>query len=80
LEGFKYSDYPKLELVRKANSRRAVCDPAHLCGIVTDMTREELQGQMVESAWISDMLLFDFEDISNIADWIYSRWKEQNNV
>ena len=77
LEGFKYSEYPKLELIRKENSCRPVCDPVSLCGIVTDMTREELQEQRKQAAWISGMLLFDFEDIAKITDWIYKRWKEQ---
>ena len=77
LEGFKHSKYPKLELIRKENSCRPVCDPDSLCGIVTDMTREELQEQRKEAAWLSDIVLFDFEDIAKITDWIYKRWKEQ---
>lgn len=36
LEGFKYSDYPKFEIVRKDNSRESVCDPGTLIGLVTD--------------------------------------------
>ena len=27
LEGFKYSEYPKIEVIRKGNSAKAVCDP-----------------------------------------------------
>ena len=36
LEGFKYSAYPKFEIVRKGNSRESVCDPETLLGLVTD--------------------------------------------
>ncbi len=37
LEGFKYSDYPKFELVRKGNSEELVCDPKTLLAVVTDL-------------------------------------------
>ena len=36
LEGFKYSDYPKFEIVREGNSQNCVCDPKTLLGLVTD--------------------------------------------
>ena len=36
LEGFKYSDYPKFEIVRKGNSGNYVCDPKTLLGLVTN--------------------------------------------
>lgn len=36
LEGFKYSDYPKFEIVRKGNSAKYVCDPKTLLALVTD--------------------------------------------
>lgn len=36
LEGFKFSNYPKFEIVRKGNSKESVCDPATLLGLVTD--------------------------------------------
>ncbi len=37
LEGLKGSHWPKLELVRKGNSTRSVCDAATLLGLVTDL-------------------------------------------
>lgn len=37
LEGFKYSRWPKLELVRRGNSAEPVCDPATLLALVTDL-------------------------------------------
>ena len=36
LEGFKWTDYPKLEIVRRGVSDRPVCDPATLLALVTD--------------------------------------------
>ena len=36
LEGFKWTDFPKVEIVRAANSREPVCDPASLLALVTD--------------------------------------------
>ena len=37
LEGFKYSDYPKVELIRKGNSSRGVCGGEHLLAVITDL-------------------------------------------
>lgn len=37
LEGFKYSAWPKLELVRAGNSEASVCDPDTLLALVTDL-------------------------------------------
>lgn len=36
LEGFKYSAYPKFEIVRKENSSESVCDAKTLLGLITD--------------------------------------------
>lgn len=36
LEGFKYSTYPKIELVRHGISEKPVCDPATLLALATD--------------------------------------------
>lgn len=36
LEGFKWTDYPKLEIVRRGVSEAPVCDPATLLALVTD--------------------------------------------
>lgn len=36
LEGFKYSGYPKFEVVREGNSDKSVCDKGTLLGLVTD--------------------------------------------
>lgn len=36
LEGFKYSGYPKFEIVRKGNSSESVCRSETLLGLITD--------------------------------------------
>ena len=36
LEGFKYSKYPKFEIVRSGNSQESVCDKNTLLALVTD--------------------------------------------
>lgn len=37
LEGFKYSRYPKVEVVRRGNSTQSVCEREGLLAIVTDL-------------------------------------------
>lgn len=51
LEGFKYSKYPKFEIVRKGNSEEMVCDPATLLALVTDT---ELSSAGVPTLGLSD--------------------------
>lgn len=43
LEGFKYSSYPKVEIVRRGNSRRCVCSGESLKAVVSDMAMEEME-------------------------------------
>ena len=38
LEGFKGSNWPKVEVVRSGNSEGAVCDPNALLALVTDLS------------------------------------------
>lgn len=40
LEGFKYTAWPKLEMVRRGNSEAPVSDPATLLALVTDLPLE----------------------------------------
>ena len=37
LEGFKYSDYPKIEIVRKGNSTECVCKEETILAVATDI-------------------------------------------
>lgn len=72
LEGFKYSGYPKIEIVRKGNSGESVCGPAYLWGMVSDYTREELKIG-------AELPFFGLEDTRELADFIIEKWssKEQ---
>lgn len=54
LEGFKYSAYPKFEIVRRENSERHVCDPKTMLGLVTDM---ELSMEGVPVIGLEDIAL-----------------------
>ena len=69
LEGFKYSEYPKIEVVRKGNSSESVCDPKYLLGIVTDLTKEELDvnGETL------DIPLFGLEETERLTDYFLSK-------
>ena len=69
LEGFKYSEYPKIEVIRKGNSSESVCDPKYLLGIVTDLTKEELDvnGETL------DIPLFGSEETERLTDYFLSK-------
>ena len=57
LEGFKWTDYPKIELVRRGVSEKPVCDPETLLALVTDT-----------DCRIPNVPTFGFEDIEPLAD------------
>ena len=42
LEGFKTCPYPKIELIRKGNSVKSVCEGYHLKAIATDLHPDEV--------------------------------------
>lgn len=69
LEGFKYSEYPKIEVIRKGNSSESVCDPKNLLGIVTDLTKAELDvnGEML------DIPLLGLEETERLVDYLLSK-------
>ena len=69
LEGFKYSEYPKIEVIRKGNSLESVCDPKNLLGIVTDLTKAELDvnGEML------DIPLLGLEETERLVDYLLSK-------
>ena len=69
LEGFKYSEYPKIEVIRKGNSARLVCDPKNLLGIVTDYTSEELEWK--DTCGIP---FFGLEETERLADYIMGQY------
>ena len=57
LEGFKWTDYPKLELVRRGVSSSPVCDRDTLLALVTDT-----------DCRIPNVPTFGFEDIEPLAE------------
>lgn len=74
LEGFKNSSYPKIEIVRKGNSSKSVCNQKGLLGIVTDFTKDELE--MQSSLVIPKSEFFDLNDAGTLAKWIYQLWNK----
>ena len=57
LEGFKWTDYPKLELVRSGVSDAPVCNPETLIALVTDT-----------NCIVPGVPAFGFEDVDALAD------------
>lgn len=78
LEGFKYSKYSKIEIIRKGNSAKSVCDSKNLLGIVTDLKKEELKEQKVleTEKWEKQIKIFDLNQTESLAEWIYQLWEE----
>ena len=64
LEGFKDSDYPKLEIIRKGNSSDCVCKEHNLRAVATDLDRGEITGLPEE------VPVFGLEDTEQIARFI----------
>lgn len=64
LEGFKTCPYPKIELVRRGNSVKSVCEGFHLTAIATDLSPEELERTD------RTIPLLDLNDPGAVADFI----------
>lgn len=62
LEGFKNSDYPKVELVRKETAREPVCDPETVIAYVTDIEEPR--------PWNRGILCFRFDQVEALADFL----------
>ena len=60
LEGFKFSDYPKIEIIRKGNSSESVCKKETLLAVVSDI--EELKSNN------GDLRVIDINDIDSIVE------------
>lgn len=60
LEGFKFSDYPKIEMVRKGNSSESICKKETLLAVVSDI--EELKSNN------GDLRVIDINDIDSIVE------------
>ena len=64
LEGFKDSDYPKLEIIRSANSSACVCKGRYLRAVVTDAEPGTIKGLPEK------VPVFGLEDAEQIAEFI----------
>ena len=64
LEGFKDSGYPKLELIRGANSLDCVCRGRNLRAVVTDLAPGAVKGLP------EGVPVFGLEDVESIAEFI----------
>lgn len=70
LEGFKYSDYPKMEIVRKGNSTESVCPSENLVAVLSDFTPESEK----------NIPVLDLNDTKKIAEMILAYWYARTNV
>ena len=68
LEGFKYSTYPKIEIVRKGNSAESVSNPERLMAIATNLDAEEREALSVQE----NVTFFDLDTAKSIAEFILS--------
>ena len=68
LEGFKYSTYPKIEIVRKGNSAESVSNPERLMAIATNLDAEEREALSISE----DVPLFELDNAKSIAEFILS--------
>ena len=64
LEGFKDSDYPKLEIIRRGNSSDCVCKEHNLRAVVSDLEPDKIEGLPEETP------VFGLEDTEQIARFI----------
>ena len=64
LEGFKWTDYPKIELVRRGNSEVPVCEAETLIALVTDT-----------DARVPGVPTFDYSGVDALADHI-AAWRK----
>lgn len=62
LEGFKYSEYLKVEVVRRVNSEGPVCSTDKLLAVVTDYSREELPEEYRKTE------IYGFGEIEELAE------------
>lgn len=56
IEGLKYSHFPKIELVRGAISKDAVCDPSTVMAYISDTLQE------------SDIPVYSYQQLEAVAD------------
>lgn len=65
-EGFKWTEYPKIELVRSGNSEQPVCNPSTVLAFATDLPL--LPGE-------EGIPVYDLNDAAGLAELIYEYYK-----
>lgn len=76
LEGFKYSRYPKLEIIRRGNFTQSVCEREGLLAIVTDLPdtgrcdTEQVPSSEEAYAFPPGIPVLDLNDPEKIATFI----------
>lgn len=82
-EGFKWTDYPKIELVRAGNSEEPVCDPSTLLALATDLPAFE-RGAAFGNHPLTDgereIPVYDLNDAAGLAELIYQYYCSRNTV
>lgn len=76
LEGFKWTGYPKIEIVRQGNSALPVCDPKTVRAIATDF----LKAEELPEEW-KGIPVMDMNHLEELCDVICQEWlyaKKQN--
>ncbi|MGN0144744.1 MAG: molybdopterin-guanine dinucleotide biosynthesis protein B [Clostridium sp.] len=68
LEGFKNSDYPKLEIVRNGNSENSVCRKDTILALVTDTVIKNIDED-------EKIKILDLNDIDGIADFLLEYYR-----
>lgn len=61
LEGFKYSDFPKVEIVRKSISNHPVSKPETVIAYISDL-----------DILNKDIIQFSLDDIDGLSDYLYN--------
>ncbi|NMA58229.1 molybdopterin-guanine dinucleotide biosynthesis protein B [Clostridium cochlearium] len=66
LEGFKFSDYPKVEIIRKEVSSMPITNPKTVIAYVSD--HEKFNGKIKQ---------FHLDDIEGLTDYLYNYIKDE---
>lgn len=68
LEGFKFCDYPKIEVVRQERSSECVCNKDTLLAVVTDVTMPHFKGDMCRGTFVPQLALDNTEGLFNVVE------------
>lgn len=66
LEGFKFSDYPKIEIIRKGNSTKGVCKKETLLAVVSDIEELRIKNEKLQNN-CDELRVIDINDIDSVA-------------